>query len=225
MNKCYNIEKNSTRKEKSCFSKTPKETILLKSEIVKNLWKDPVYREKLMKNKALTLEKKGFKNYSLEELPAKSDIEILKRQKEIVESRKKIFQNDNSVMLEQKSDHHSAKHFSFIDPNGNVVIVFNLEKFCRENGLSGGWMSKVAKNSIPSYYGWRPFKKELIGVVYTSNRKHNQKTFKIKSPEGKIYEATNIKEFCIKHNLCKENLAAVIRGVRNNHKGWTRVEE
>lgn len=46
--------------------------------------------------------------------------------------------------------------------------------------------------------------------------------FKIKSPEGVVFEGVNIKEFCRNNNLNDAAFHRVIRGVSSHHKGWTK---
>lgn len=53
----------------------------------------------------------------------------------------------------------NARHWTFISPLGEVVKIYNLKKFCRENGLHDGHMNSVY-NSDPKYQahkGWRKY--------------------------------------------------------------------
>lgn len=47
-----------------------------------------------------------------------------------------------------------AKKWSIIDPTGNTFIIKNLQKFCRDNGLDQGNLSRG------SYKGWKAVKLE-----------------------------------------------------------------
>lgn len=47
------------------------------------------------------------------------------------------------------------------------------------------------------------------------------KTFKLVSPEGKIFEGKNIKEFCKINLLTYNSTRGVVDGSRFHHKGWT----
>lgn len=61
-----------------------------------------------------------------------------------------LTRGDNSV----KSN---ARYWKFISPLGIVVDVYNLEEFCRENGLHAGHMRYVyhEKPSHHQHKGWR----------------------------------------------------------------------
>lgn len=56
-----------------------------------------------------------------------------------------------------------AKHYSFISPSGEVVNIYNLNEFCRNNGLNHGNMSQVHLGKLKQHKGWT--KSQLIGYV------------------------------------------------------------
>jgi hypothetical protein len=45
-------------------------------------------------------------------------------------------------------------------------------------------------------------------------------TYTFISPEGKIFETINAKQFCINHNLSERYVYKVANGKKNNYKGW-----
>ncbi len=47
-----------------------------------------------------------------------------------------------------------AKSYTFRSPNGDVVEVYNLNKFCRDNDLYQGSMSAVHSGKRKSHKGW-----------------------------------------------------------------------
>lgn len=48
-----------------------------------------------------------------------------------------------------------AKSYVLEDPEGNLVEVFNMRKFCRESGLNQGNMSSVASGKREQHKGWK----------------------------------------------------------------------
>jgi len=53
------------------------------------------------------------------------------------------------------------------------------------------------------------------------------KEFRLLSPKGKIYSGTNITKFCEEHNLCKENITAILNEnskSRKSHMGWRNAD-
>jgi len=47
-----------------------------------------------------------------------------------------------------------SKEYTFLSPIGEIIIIQNLHKFCRENGLTGSCMSAVASGDRKSHKGW-----------------------------------------------------------------------
>lgn len=48
----------------------------------------------------------------------------------------------------------AGKIYKFIDPNGNLVTILNLSKFCKENNLSYGSMNHVYFGKNKQHKGW-----------------------------------------------------------------------
>jgi len=48
----------------------------------------------------------------------------------------------------------SSKNFVFISPSGIETEVFNLSKFCKDNGLSNGCMYHVMSGKYKHHKGW-----------------------------------------------------------------------
>lgn len=47
---------------------------------------------------------------------------------------------------------------------------------------------------------------------------------KLKSPEGIEYEVTHVSDFAKQHGLLQPKVTELLKGTRNTHKGWTRVD-
>jgi hypothetical protein len=58
------------------------------------------------------------------------------------------------VTLSQNVVHAKAKEFKAVSPSGQTVEIYNLEKFCRENGLNKANMHKVLTGKHKSCKGW-----------------------------------------------------------------------
>lgn len=48
-----------------------------------------------------------------------------------------------------------AKHYTFLSPCGVITEVYNLNSFCRENGLDQGHMSQVNLGNRNQHKGWK----------------------------------------------------------------------
>ena len=75
---------------------------------------------------------------------------------------------------------------------------------------------------ISAYYGVGCFNLRKTATTSEGHvfREHEQhfaaKKFRLLSPEGEIYSGTNITKFCEEHDLCKENITAVLSQLPND---------
>lgn len=113
-----------------------------------------------------------------------------------------------------------SKKWEFVDPEGNIIEIFNLEKFCREKNLNARNMSSVSKGKCFTHKGYRQVNTKNVGVPFV---KINAcaKLFKLKSPSGEILEGRNISAFARAHDLTISNLLKVVRGERLSCKGFS----
>lgn len=47
------------------------------------------------------------------------------------------------------------KNYTFISPEGNIVNIFGIAKWCKENNMNAGNMVAVSKGRLKSYRGWK----------------------------------------------------------------------
>lgn len=68
----------------------------------------------------------------------------------------KLYSPDTCMFVSalENSVKANARHFKFIDPNGNYVDVFNLSEFCKENNLNRSCMSAVSLGKRKEHKGW-----------------------------------------------------------------------
>lgn len=59
------------------------------------------------------------------------------------------------VTYSENSEHALSKNYRFLSPEGEVVEVFNLAKFCRLHNLDDGHMGKVFTGLRKSHKGWK----------------------------------------------------------------------
>lgn len=68
--------------------------------------------------------------------------------------------NNHAANLEwmtpqQNTEHSVAKTYSFINPQGEVISIFNMLKFCREHNLNNAHMISVTKGTRNHHKQWR----------------------------------------------------------------------
>jgi len=76
--------------------------------------------------------------------------EITKKKLSIINKGKKPHINTNIGASLKNS-----KHYILINPQGELINVFNMKKFCKENNLQNSNMSSLVRGKIKSYKGYR----------------------------------------------------------------------
>lgn len=96
----------------------------------------------------------NFQNFA--EWMSKQDYEGKQLDKDIKVKGNKVYGPDTCMFVlpyENKVE-ASAKHYVFISPEGERVGIYNLNEFCRENGLNHGTMSQVHLGKAKQHKGW-----------------------------------------------------------------------
>lgn len=68
----------------------------------------------------------------------------------------KVYSPD-ACMFVSKADNNikaRAKHYTFNSPSGDVVDIYNMMAFCKDNNLSFGNMCSVSKGNRKHHKGW-----------------------------------------------------------------------
>jgi group I intron endonuclease len=71
------------------------------------------------------------------------------------ETRDKMSRSKKGRIVSQEQIDRQSKTWEIVSPEGNVMTITNLKKFCRENGLHSGGMYDVVNGKRRSYKGWR----------------------------------------------------------------------
>jgi hypothetical protein len=71
------------------------------------------------------------------------------------ERKKKLSESRKGMKLKDSVRNVMGKKFQIIKPNGEKLIVNNLNKFCQENKLSRSLMRKVAQGKSSNTKGWK----------------------------------------------------------------------
>ena len=68
----------------------------------------------------------------------------------------KIYSAENCVFVSpaENTVEASAKHYRFLNPAGELVEIYNLAEFCRENGLNPAHMGAVHSYQLPHHKQW-----------------------------------------------------------------------
>ena len=59
------------------------------------------------------------------------------------------------VTPQENMQESKAKTHKLINPNGDIVEIYNLNKFCKENNLNNGCMNQLSLGKMEKHKGWR----------------------------------------------------------------------
>jgi len=102
-----------------------------------------------------------------------------------------------------------------------LIEIFNLAKFCRENGFLYGSIHNMIKkrDGIVACNGYCLPETTKEQVRDKDKRKFKNKEFEL-TKDDEIYILKDIKEFCLKHNLEKGSLMKILNGQMLYYKGF-----
>ena len=110
--------------------------------------------------------------------------------------------------------------FELRGPDGKIYKGNSRVKFARKHGISVNTVNSVLNGHVGNSYGW------TLPIPKPGKRWDNL-MIKIKSPQGKIYEVENRKEFCEEYGLNYGSFLKLTQktgiGSRKSYKGWTRA--
>tara|TARA_R110001632_G_scaffold166585_1_gene285028 strand:- start:1076 stop:1714 length:639 start_codon:yes stop_codon:yes gene_type:complete len=76
--------------------------------------------------------------------------------KDIKNKGNKIYSPENCLFVSQNENtaFAFAKHYKFISPKGEAVSIYNMRKFCRDNGVTASRMNAVHRGNEKQHKGW-----------------------------------------------------------------------
>jgi len=119
------------------------------------------------------------------------------------------------------------KTFILKSPEGILIEIYNITKFCVEYDLQHSNIICVINGKRNSHKGWTlPLVEqneieEIAKIRYEKIARKSSRNFKIKSPTGTIIEDYNVIKFCKTNGLTVNSFTRVLNGTQKSHKGWT----
>lgn len=130
-----------------------------------------------------------------------------------------------------------------LDSKEEIEILTSYKQFCKDKNLSyesfhqmvvgkvktcGGW---YIKGTDPTYHSQKgeirkPLSEEHKQKISSGNKLHDHTGKVVVSPEGKSYIIpSNLTSFCEEHDLPRTTLGYMLKGERDNCKGWHLPEQ
>ncbi len=123
----------------------------------------------------------------------------------------------------EESRSRLGKEFIVTSPIGEAFRIRNLRKFCEERGLVQQHMRLVAMGEWSQYRGWTCVFTD-VGRRHIAEALRDEKSrrarYIITDPEGNVFRAWTLKEFCFQRGLDRGYMGSVARGKWRNYRGW-----
>ena len=116
-----------------------------------------------------------------------------------------------------------AIEYHVVSPDGKEYKGRNAREFMRDHGLSGSFL-QLLSGKVDHHKGWTRYGHPLTYELEMDNRgalKPKSPPFKLKGPDGKIYEGNSRRSFAREHGLTYNVVSSVLNGHVGNCKGWT----
>lgn len=112
--------------------------------------------------------------------------------------------------------------FTIKSPDGEIITAINITQFAIQHNLQAANLHRVINGTLKSHKGWTLPETKVFGQELRLEK--YPKEFAFKSPTGEIVRGKNISKFARENNLSLTAINQVIKGIQNNHKGWTLPE-
>lgn len=131
------------------------------------------------------IKKYGRENFTITQIDSANSLEELNAKEQYHINRLKCCTPDGynveaggsgpGKMSEELRLKHSKTH-ELISPEGRMVEITNLYRFCLDNGLDPCYMNKIANGRGNSHKGWRSTKRKQ-DICHLINRSENKRVF------------------------------------------------
>lgn len=172
---------------------------------------------------------RGFNSVAFPSLLGVSGAKWTKQQRDAQSLLFKTMHQNDPTMRDRVSDglqsayrDHPERYTRFrimtcelYNPQGQLVKITNLNRFCREHSLDYRSMYKVATDVKIEYKGWKK----------TLDREHRRKVrYSLIDPDGNLIEGTNMRELCDQRGLSYPSMCAMALGQIKTSCGYRRSD-
>lgn len=151
----------------------------------------------------------------------------------LVESRRGYSMQQES---RDKSSKTKTKPFTLLSPEGKIVSIDSVRKFCRENNLQAGGIGNLRRGAVTHYKQWRlPIEGRDISKEELQERIENDNKIKASHvaketwfyKDGELLKIFNLKDYCRENNIHYCSMSLVYHGLqrRKSHKGYSSAKQ
>lgn len=124
----------------------------------------------------------------------------------------------------------STKLWQFVDPDGQIVELYNLSKYCKENLLVRKHMRRLHVGEISQYKGWTAIGTDKNKALSDSKEKishannKRKKTYTLINSNGSTTTIVGLKKFCRENGMHSAPILSLLKGEIKSCYGFVSCE-
>ena len=165
----------------------------------------------------------SYKGWTNIDVDPSTILTTLEKHQKLREAGKGIWSKESREKSKQTLIEQRAVEYHVVSPDGKEYKGKNASEFMREHGLSGPFL-QLLSGKIDHHKGWTRYGHPLTYELEMDARgslKPKSPPFKLRGPDGKIYEGNSRRAFAREHGLTYNDVSAVLNGHVGNSNGWT----
>ena len=165
----------------------------------------------------------SYKGWTNIDVDPSTILTTLEKHQKLREAGKGIWSKESREKSKQTLIEQRAVEYHVVSPDGKEYKGKNATEFMREHGLSGPFI-QLLSGQVDHHKGWTRYGHPLTYELEMDARgslKPKSPPFKLRGPDGKIYEGNCRRAFARKHGLTFNNVSSVLNGHVGNSNGWT----
>ena len=146
----------------------------------------------------------------------------LEKSHKMRDERRGIWSKESQEKSKRTLIEQLSVEYHVVSPDGKEYKGKNANEFMREHGLSGPFR-QLLSGQIDHHKGWTKYGHPLTYELEMDARgalKPKSPPFKLRGPDGKIYEGNSRIGFANKYGLTLNDVSSVLNGHVGNCKGW-----
>jgi group I intron endonuclease len=113
------------------------------------------------------------------------------------------------------------RKYIITSPDGEIIEINNLRKFCKDHGLSMFSFGHVLNGRRSHHRGYQCKYADIEASEHKQFQpKRPKRLYTLISPSGEIFETENLNQFCLKNQLDPSSMCKVCKGIYSHHRGW-----
>lgn len=165
----------------------------------------------------------SYKGWTNIDVDPSTILTFLEKSHKMRDERRGIWSKESREKSKKTLIEQRAVEYHVVSPDGKEYKGKNATEFMREHGLSGPFL-QLLSGKVDHHKGWTRYGHPLtyeLEMDVRGSLKPKSPPFKLRGPDGKIYEGNGRRAFARKYGLTFNDVSSVLNGHVGNCKGWT----